>query len=103
MAAGLSKYLVTATYIRGTLRREATVDAETPQLAAVAAIWHGLLPMRFDRGSGGPRPVYCNPKHSWPEIQEVAATAGTATMTFSWGIQDGPTHLMVRAAPAPEQ
>ena len=103
MVASLSKYLVTATYIRGTVRLEAMAEGETPQQAAVASIWHGLLPLRFDRGPGGPQPVYFKPNHSWPEIQEVAATADTATMAFSWGIQDGPTHLMVKVTRAPEQ
>ncbi|MCL5110766.1 MAG: hypothetical protein M1401_18260 [Chloroflexi bacterium] len=96
------QFRVSASYVRGTVQREAVVEAEKPQEAAVTAIWHGLLPMRFDRGPGGPQPIYCNPNHSWPEITEVAADGDTATVAFSWGIQDSPTHLMVKVVPAAE-
>lgn len=96
----LRRFRVSASYIRGTVRREAELAAAGPRAAAVAAVWQGLLPMTFNRGLGQPEPVYCNPNHSWPEVTDVAVGEDTATIAFSWGIQDSPIYLLVRVAPA---
>ncbi len=93
------QFRVTANYWGGKMQRSAVIEAETPQMAALTAIWKRRLPKEFRRTPWARVPVYwfagTPEKDRWPHPVEVEKLAnGDTSVTIVWGGDDGTAGLL---------
>ena len=70
------QFRVTANYWGGKMQRSAVIESETPQMAALTAIWKRRLPKEFRRTPWARVPVYCT--HAYLITREGARKLSAA-------------------------
>ena len=93
------QYRVTASYWGGRIERSAVVEAETPQMAALTAIWKRRLPKEIRRTAWARIPVFwfsgTPDKDTWPHpVEYEKLPDGSTSVTIVWGGDDRTAGLL---------
>ncbi len=86
----MRQFEVTATYWGDKIRRRAIIEAETPQMAALTAVWRRRIPKEYRRTPYARIPLFwfsgTPDKASWPRPIESQQIADNVTsVTVVWG------------------
>jgi hypothetical protein len=84
------QFEVTATYWGGRIRRSAIIEAETPQMAALTAVWKRRIPKEYRHNWYSRIPLFwfagTPEKEKWPHPIESKQIADNVTsVTVVWG------------------